>query len=182
MKIMKPPSICIIDDSAMTTKIYRYLIQKFFIDPKVTTFNHPWDVNLLELNTCDLIIIDEVMDDITGTEFLAEVLIEQFEGRYHEFPNVIFISSLDSGDLNERIKIKKLDLMIPSFRVMRKPITPITLKNAITSICPNLCDCIIPDASLPNSELPWIISIKKALDEICGVTDTKPTKHCMISL
>lgn len=178
----QPPSICIVDDSAMTTKIFRYLIEQFLVEPKVTTFNHPWEVNLLEFAKCNLIIIDEIMDDMTGTDFIEDVMKEHFHGRYHDFPNVIFASSLDPGDLNERIKVKRLDTMIPSFRVIEKPLTPEILRSAVLSICPNLHKCVIPNAMIPNSELPWFVSIKKACDEVFGLSNVKPTKHCFVTM
>lgn len=181
-KVVEMPSVCIIDDSLMATKIYRYLIEQLLVDPKVTTFNHPWDVNVLEFKQCSLIIIDEIMDDMTGTDFLKSVLNEHFDGRFHEFPNVIFASSLDSGDINERIKSKRLDTMIPAYRVIQKPITPAILRQAIISICPNLEKKIRKDSITPNSELPWLVSIKKAIDEIIGINEPKPTNHCMVCL
>lgn len=179
----KKPSICIIDDSSMTTKIYRYLVNQFLLDPNVSTYNHPWDVNVLKFSSCDLIIIDEIMDDVTGTEFIEEVLHELYQGRYHEFPNVIFASSLDAGDLHERIKLKKIDTMIPSYRVLQKPLSPESLKETIKAICPSIGECIVENSVVPNSELPWLVSIKKAWNEIFGIKeDQTTTSHSLISL
>ena len=177
----KKPSVCIIDDSAMTTKLYRYLIEQFLEEPKVSTFTHPWDVNVLKLDGCGLLIIDEVMDDMSGTEFLEQVLTEHFAGHYHDFPNVIFASSLEPGDLIERIKARRLDTMLPAFRVLQKPLTPTMLRTTMLSLCKNLERYLQPNIEIPNSELPWHVSIKKAVDEILGLKDSKPTKHCMIA-
>lgn len=179
----KSPAVCIIDDSAMTTKIYSYLVKQFLDKPDVSVFNHPWDVDIRKMSSCDLIIIDEVMDDITGTSFIQEVLNDHFKGRYHEFPNVIFASSLDSGDIHERIKSKRLDKMIPSFRVLTKPISPEVFRTTMISICPRLEFCMMDTVEIPNSELPWLISVKKAIDEILGISeDNQKTPHCMITI
>ena len=176
------PCICVIDDSQMTTTIYKYLFYQFFNDPIVSVFNHPWDVDIRDFSMCDLLMIDEIMDDMSGTEFIKDLLVHRYHGRYHEFPNVIFASTLQTGDLHERIKAIGIDLLIPAYRVLQKPLNPEHLKKTILSICPNMEHCIVKSALAPNPELPWSISIQISAMEIFGIKGGNDLKNCMISV
>jgi hypothetical protein len=176
------PCICVIDDSMMTTTIYEYLFHQFFKNPKVSVYNHTWDVDIRNFGMCDLLMIDEIMDDMSGTQFIKELLVHYYHGRYHEFPNVIFASTLQTGDLHERIKSIGIDLLIPAYRVLQKPLNPNQMKQTILSICPNMEHCITQTALAPNSELPWAVSVQIAAMEIFGVKGGRDLKNCMISV
>lgn len=176
------PSICIIDDSSVTTKIYGYLFNQFLVNPNISLFNHPWDINIHKLKKCDLIIIDEIMNDITGTQFIHDTINEYFKNDYHNFPNVIFISALDIGDIAERVKSLGIDKKIPAYRICQKPIIPEQLKSIVVSICPNLKKCLITNAVVPNSSLPWKSAMSRAIHEIFGIDYKDEPGKCTLSI
>lgn len=177
------PSVCIIDDSPTTVKLYNYLFSNILMNPMIFTFTHPMKVNIENFKTCDLIVIDEIMEGMTGTQFLHDVIVNHFQQRFHDFPNVIFISSLDMGDMHERIKAYGLDHLIPSYRVLEKPVTPIEIKNTLLSICPTMEHHVAKKVLMPNSELPWKVAMSKAFHEIFGLKEPKSTSsQCFVSI
>jgi hypothetical protein len=179
---IKAPSICIIDDSSIATQMYAFIFHQLLFNPLIRTYNHPFDVNITNLKCCDLIVIDEIMEGMTGTNFIYHSITKNFENNYHLFPNVIFVSSLDPGDIHERVKSLHLDLIIPAYRVIEKPLVPAQIKAAVMSICPDLHKFIDPHAKVPNSDLPWKTALLQSFYEISGIKPKSPSKHCIVSM
>jgi CheY-like chemotaxis protein len=180
--IIKAPSVCIIDDSPMTAKLYSFLFHQLLINPLIQTYTHPFEVSIKNLRCCDLIVIDEIMEGMTGTNFIYQTIKCNFESKYHLFPNVIFVSSLDPGDIHERVKSLNLDHMIPAYRVLEKPLIPAVMKATVMSICPDLHKFIDPHATTPNPNLPWGAALRQSFYEIVGIKNPPPCKHCVVSL
>lgn len=118
----KKYNILVVDDDNFMLQFVRALIDKEKYE--VTICKEPLKaIQIVEEGNTDLVISDIEMPTLTGIE-----LIDMIKNINAEMP-VIFISSLDKPDLEEKL------IKAGGFGFVRKPVGPLDLENMIQKAC-----------------------------------------------
>ena len=117
-KITEKKAVLIVDDDTANLTALKFLLKKDYII--YTASSGRMGLEILEENKVDLIISDQRMPEMTGTEFLNQALIN--------FPSIVRLILTAYTDVESMLdSINKCHV----YKYLTKPVDPDTLKNTI---------------------------------------------------
>lgn len=160
--------VCLIDSSKETISRLSFLVDSILMNARVSIHNSPASVNYESIKQCSLVIISEIMEDMTGTEFIGKLYDSYYMDEMERFPNIIFLTHLSMIEMVERLRYEDIFNKIPSFRILQKPVEPIELKRAITEICPVMCATVKNNIVVPKTLSP-VESFLYTMKSVVGI-------------
>lgn len=135
---MKPQiiKVCIVDNCITTTYLLENVFHAIWQDQvEVIRFTSINSFNISVLQSCQLLIIDQILDGCTGTEVL-----QQYYEIYNSKIPTILMSALPPKILESEVKKSKILDYNPNIVLLSKPFTIDDLKVALCYICIDFCD------------------------------------------
>jgi len=131
--------IAILDDvKGVRDSIKTYLLHHTFKkseDIRVDTICSYFDIESSQLLDYDLLIIDEAMEKVNGSEIVSH-LWHMVDRDYDKLPCIVFVTGFYRGVLDERLRKTGFDRNKLRYDVLQKPFKFIDLKKVIYEICP----------------------------------------------
>lgn len=107
-------------------------------DIKIDCYDSYFDIKDKDcLTDCDLLILDEAMEMVNGSEILAH-LFHANDCDYSKIPCTLFITGFFKGIMNDRLKKKGFDLDKLNYGIIEKPFKLEDFQSIVRESCPEM--------------------------------------------
>lgn len=159
---MQKIKVAVIDDCLAARETFSFLLSKTATNLDITEIEYLNSVtDILEY---DVVFLDEVMRDLTGTDIIAHVL-DHVDYDYDSLPCLFFITGFTKKLLFCNLETRKIDVDKLKFEVLEKPVSIPEMGEKLLKVCPK----IFKDAKCL-SEPTIAKAIKSAFSAVTGVS------------